>query len=399
MAARASILSREIAEIPAVAASQIADGLDGYREVGECLRRLAPRFIVTCARGSSDHAATYLKYVVETRIGVPVASMGPSVASIYEAPLVLDGGACITISQSGRSPDLARFQRRARTGGAETFAITNMPDSPVGTGANVLVPMLAGRETAVAASKSFVASLIAVAGIVAGWTGDEALLGGLARTPDALREALACSWADALPALGAAASLYVIGRGPGLAAAGEAALKLKETCRLHAEAYSAAEVRHGPIALARSHPRDRFAALVFHSEGPESEEPRVGLRGAPRERRPGIHCGLLRRDPIPPAGRRRGTSVAGSSHSDHELLSLRGDAVGGARGRPRPSGASREGHRDDVGRPMTLSPPDSRRARVVQAIEPAATVVAAAFPSPRTRPFPARLDTPLSRFQ
>ena len=265
MAARASILSREIAEIPAVAARQIADGLDGYREVGERLRRLAPRFIVTCARGSSDHAATYLKYVVETRIGIPVASMGPSVASVYAAPLVLDGAACITISQSGRSPDLACFQGRARAGGAETFAITNMPDSPVGAGARVLVPMLAGPETAVAASKSFVAALVAVAGIVAGWTGDEALLGGLAATPGSLREALACSWADALPALGGAASLYVIGRGPGLAAAGEAALKLKETCRLHAEAHSAAEVHHGPIALARGHPRDRFAALVFHA--------------------------------------------------------------------------------------------------------------------------------------
>ena len=265
MAARASILSREIAEIPAVAARQIADGFDGYREVGERLRRLAPRFIVTCARGSSDHAATYLKYVVETRIGVPVASMGPSVASVYAAPLVFDGAACITISQSGRSPDLACFQGRARAGGAETFAITNAPDSPVGTGAGVLVPMHAGPETAVAASKSFVATLVAVAAIVAGWTGDEALLGGLSATPDALREALACSWSEALPALGAAASLYVIGRGPGLAVAGEAALKLKETCRLHAEAHSAAEVRHGPIALARGHPRNRFAALVFHA--------------------------------------------------------------------------------------------------------------------------------------
>ena len=265
MAAHASILSREIAEIPAVAARQIADGLDGYREVGERLRRLAPRFIVTCARGSSDHATTYLKYVVETRIGIPVASMGPSVASVYAGPLVLDGAACITVSQSGRSPDLACFQSRARAGGAETFAITNAPDSRVATGARVLVPMLAGPETAVAASKSFVAALVAVAGIVAGWTEDKALLGGLAATPDALREALACSWADALPVLGAAASLYVIGRGPGLAAAREAALKLKETCRLHAEAHSAAEVRHGPIALARGHPRDRFAALVFHA--------------------------------------------------------------------------------------------------------------------------------------
>ena len=245
MVARASVLAREIAEIPSVASRQIAEGLDRYREVGERLQRLAPRYIVTCARGSSGHAATYLKYIVETRVGVPVASMGPSVASVYAAPLVLEGGACITISQSGGSPDLACFQERARVSGAETIAITNTPDSPVGAGATVLVPMLAGRETAVAATKSFVAALDA--------------------TPDVLREALVCSWSSAISALGAASSLYVIGRGPGLASAAEAALKLKETCRLHAEAHSAAELRHGPIALARGHPHDRFAALVFHA--------------------------------------------------------------------------------------------------------------------------------------
>ena len=258
-------MAREIAEIPEVAARQLADGLDNYRGIGARLRRLKPQFLVTCARGSSDHAATYLKYLVETRTGIPVASMGPSVASVYASPLVLQGGVCITISQSGRSPDLVCFQDRARRNGAETLALTNTPDSPVGSGASEIVPMLAGPETAVAATKSFVAALVAIAGIVAGWTGDESLVAGLGTLPDALSDALACSWDDALPAFGGAASLYVIGRGPGLAAAAEAALKLKETCRLHAEAHSAAEVRHGPIALARGDPRARFAALVFHA--------------------------------------------------------------------------------------------------------------------------------------
>ena len=265
MAAGNSVMAREIAEIPDVVARQIASGLEHYRGVGEHLRRLAPRFILTCARGTSDHGATYLKYLVETRIGIPVASMGPSVASVYAAPLSLEGGVCITISQSGRSPDLACFQDRARTGGAETLALTNATDSPVASGAAGIVPMLAGPETAVAATKSFVATLVAIAGIVAGWTRDEALAEGLATLPESLAEALACSWDGALHGLRGAASLYVIGRGPGLAAAQEAALKLKETCRLHAEAHSAAEVRHGPIALARGHPGDGFAALVFNA--------------------------------------------------------------------------------------------------------------------------------------
>ncbi len=265
MAARKTVMAREIAEIPEVAARQVGEGLDGYREVGERLRRMEPRFLVTCARGSSDHAATYLKYLVETRIGIPVASMGPSVASVYAAPLALEGGVCVTISQSGKSPDLACFQDRARRSGAETLALTNTPDSPVGTGASELVPMLAGPETAVAATKTFVAALVAVAGIVAGWTRDRVLVKGLGALPESLARALACTWDEALSGLGGTASLYVIGRGPGLAAAAEAALKLKETCRLHAEAHSAAEVRHGPIALARGHPRDRFAAIVFHA--------------------------------------------------------------------------------------------------------------------------------------
>ena len=265
MATKGTAMAREIAEIPEVAARQLADGLDGYLRVGERLCRLEPRFLVTCARGSSDHAATYLKYLVETRIGIPVASMGPSVASVYATPLVLEGGVCLTISQSGRSPDLASFQDRARRGGAEALALTNTPGSPLGSGAGEIVPVLAGPETAVAATKSFVATLVAVAGMVAGWTGDGALVEGLRALPESLGEALACSWDGALSGLGGVASLYVIGRGPGLAAAAEAALKLKETCRLHAEAHSAAEVRHGPIALARGHPRDRFAALVFHA--------------------------------------------------------------------------------------------------------------------------------------
>ena len=265
MVAVTSVMAREISEIPDVAARQIADGLAGYRRVGERLRRREPKFIVTCARGTSDHAATYLKYLVETRVGIPVASMGPSVASVYSASLSLDRGVCVTVSQSGRSPDLVCFQRHARAGGAEALALLNTLGSPVGLTADEVVPLMAGTETAVAATKSFTAALVAIAGIVAGWTRDHALERGLEALPESLAEALACDWAGMLPAPTGATSVYVVGRGPGLAVALEAALKLKETCRLHAEAYSAAEVRHGPIALARSHPPGRFMTLAFQA--------------------------------------------------------------------------------------------------------------------------------------
>lgn len=250
---------REITEIPAITGRQISEGSSIYRAEGERLRREAPRFLVTCARGSSDQAVTYFKYLVEQRIGIPVASIGPSVASVYNARLKFEGGVLLTVSQSGGSPDLVSLQERAAAGGARTVALLNVADSPVGKAAGSVLPVMAGAENAVAATKSFVASLVALASVVAHWSEDAALLDALNALPDCLAEALQCDWSAAATPVAAAHSLFTIGRGPGLGIAGEAALKLKETCRLHAEAYSAAEVKHGPIALAR----DRFAALVF----------------------------------------------------------------------------------------------------------------------------------------
>lgn len=257
---------REIDEIPAVAERQLREGAPIYREVGERLRREEPRFLVTCARGSSDQAVTYFKYLVEQKIGIPVASVGPSVASVYGAKLKFDGGVLMTVSQSGGSPDLVSLQEKAAAGGARTLALLNVVDSPVGNAAGGVLPMLAGAEKAVAATKSFVASLVALASVIAYWSEDQAIIGALDRLPANLDKARGCDWSEAAVPVAAAHSLFTIGRGPGLSLAGEAALKFKETCRLHAEAYSAAEVRHGPIALAR----DRFAALVF-SNGDESD--------------------------------------------------------------------------------------------------------------------------------
>lgn len=250
----------EIREAPAVVARQIAEG-GVYREEGERLRRDAPRFLVTCARGSSDQAVTYFKYIAEQRLGIPVASVGPSVASVYGADLKFQGGVVLTVSQSGGSPDLVSLQEHAARGGARTVALLNVTDSAVGHAASSVLPMMAGPEKAVAATKSFIASLTALASVVAHWSEDAALLDALAGMPERLERALECDWTAAALPVAAAQSLYTIGRGPGLGIAGEAALKLKETCRLHAESYSAAEVQHGPIALAR----DRFAALVFAS--------------------------------------------------------------------------------------------------------------------------------------
>ncbi len=262
-------MAREITEIPAVVRRQIADGLAIYREEGERLHALDPRLVVTCARGTSDHAATFFKYLTEARLGVPVASIGPSVGSVYGARMRLAGAACLTISQSGGSPDLVTMQGAAREGGARTVAFLNVADSPVASGADAVLPMLAGPEKAVAATKSYVASLVALAAVHTGFAGDAALLAAIERLPESLEVALAQDWTEALVPVAMGTSLFTVSRGPGLSVAGEAALKFKETCRLHAEAYSAAEVRHGPIALAR----DRFAAIVFVPQ----DESRAGV--------------------------------------------------------------------------------------------------------------------------
>ena len=219
--------------------------------LGRALAGSPPRLVVTVARGSSDHAATYAKYLIETMTGTPVASFAPSIGSVYRAPTLLAGSLCLAISQSGRSPDIIAAVRNAREGGAIVAALVNDPGSPLAAEAHHVLPLHAAPETAVAATKSFLASLAMVARIAQAWTGDESLAAALATLPEAMRRAWALDWSAAAGAAPARRSQFVIARGLGLAVAHEAALKLKETCRIHAEAYSAAEVLHGPAAIIR----------------------------------------------------------------------------------------------------------------------------------------------------
>lgn len=244
-----TFMRQEIEEIPEAARRLLGGSEDLLASVGQALKRRNPAVVVTIARGSSDHAANLLKYAIELLAGVPVASVGPSIVSIYGRQLKLDRAAAISISQSGKSPDIVAMAESARKGGALSLALTNTPDSPLAAAADFTVDLRAGPERSVAATKSFVSSVIAGLGIVAHWTADEKLLAALATLPIALEEAVACDWSPLLEALDGHQSLYVLGRGPSLAIAGEAALKFKETCAIHAEAYSAAEVMHGPVRI------------------------------------------------------------------------------------------------------------------------------------------------------
>ncbi|NMG40682.1 SIS domain-containing protein [Chelativorans sp. ZYF759] len=218
--------------------------------------------VTTAARGSSDHAMTAFKYACEIMLGRPVASIGPSVASVYGTALRLTGGLHLTVSQSGASPDIVALQATAAGGGAKTIAVVNVADSPLARAADRVVSIQAGEEKSVAATKSFIASCAALFAIVAGASGDQALKAGLAALPDAL-DALAPEATDALAqTLAKAQSLYVTGRGPAFGIALEAALKAKETAGIHAEAFSSAELMHGPLQLVQP----GFPVVVFAAQ-------------------------------------------------------------------------------------------------------------------------------------
>ncbi|MES2442125.1 MAG: SIS domain-containing protein [Pseudomonadota bacterium] len=269
-----TLMHAEAAEAGAAVARFLAANAAGLARVGARLRAHPPEVVVTCARGSSDHAATYGKYLIETLTGAITASAALSVSSLYDAPPAhAEPGAsrlCIAISQSGKSPDLLAAVEAQRSAGAFVVALVNEADSPLAAIADEVLALSAGPERSVAATKSYIVSLAALAALAAAWTGDKALDEAVARLPGQLSEAFALDWSPAIPVLLDAASLFVIGRGYGLGIAQEAALKLKETCGLHAECFSAAEVKHGPMAIVGK----GFPILAFAGSGAAGDDVR-----------------------------------------------------------------------------------------------------------------------------
>lgn len=245
-------MAREIAEIPDAAQRFLDQSLPALQKAGASLRQVDPYVITTVARGSSDHATTYLKYAYELLAGVPIASVGPSVASIYKRPLRLTGAATIGISQSGRSPDIVEMMRSSAEHGSLTIAITNYSDSPMANVSAHCLPLQAGEEKSVAATKTFVNSALAGLALLAEWRQDRALQTAIAALPATFAQATTLDWSPLAARLTNSDHAFVLGRGPGVAIANEAALKMKETSGIHAEAYSAAEVLHGPAAIVQA---------------------------------------------------------------------------------------------------------------------------------------------------
>jgi glucosamine--fructose-6-phosphate aminotransferase (isomerizing) len=254
----------ETRQAPAAVARTLSANQATLAALGESLRREPPTSILTVARGSSDHAAHLMAYLVMARLGRLVTSLPMSLITLYHSQLRCDGLLSLGFSQSGQSPDLVAPIEQIGAGGGRTVAVVNEADSPLARAAQWVLPLHAGAETSVAATKSYIAQLVVGCGIVAHWQTEPTLREALSALPDALLRASQLSWQPLVDTLVGADRLLVIGRGTGQAIAMEAALKFKEVCGIQAEAFSGAEVQHGPMALIGA----GYPLLVLAPRGP-----------------------------------------------------------------------------------------------------------------------------------
>ena len=264
------LMRSETLEIPE-AAARLESSRAAIADVAARLRMLAPPALVTVARGSSDHASNVWKYAVEIGAGLPVASMGPSVASIHGARLNVAGLAALAFSQSGASEDIVALSAALRDGGAMTVAMTNTPDSPLANACDHTIDLVAGPERAVAATKSYVNTVLAGLRLLAEWQQDAALHAALDAAPDRLAHGMMAS-EEIASALATSPWAVTLGRGAGLGIASELALKAAECCAMPALALSAAESLHGPVAAIGTE-----AAVIAVGHGPGMDGPLQAL--------------------------------------------------------------------------------------------------------------------------
>ena len=244
-----ALMAAEIAEQPDVLARLLARQADPLAEIAAAVRARAPRFALFAARGTSDHAALYAKYLVETKLALPAGLVSPSTMTIYNARPALDDVLFVAVSQSGGSPDLVDSLSTARACGALTLAVTNSPASPLAQAAELSADVAAGAELAVAATKTYTAELLALYLVMAGWAGLDT--GSAAQVPEAATRTLAHG--DRVEAAADryrfADRLVTTARGYSYPTAREAALKLMETSYVGAQAFSGADLLHGPMAM------------------------------------------------------------------------------------------------------------------------------------------------------
>jgi len=273
----------EIAEQPDVASRLLEQSRDAVARIGERIRQERPRGYVIAARGSSDHAALYAKYLFGVRNHALVALAAPSLFTHYASAPRLDGQCVIGISQSGASPDVISVIEEARRQGAFTIAISNDAESPLARAAELVLALGAGQERSVPASKTYTASLIALALISQAVDPDAAFASALSRVPQAMVRALEMdSDLEKLVAPLSGSRAIILGRGFNFSTAEELALKLMETSYVMARAWSVADFEHGPMAVLEA----GLPVVVVNGGGPmamhmRSIQERVDAKGCP----------------------------------------------------------------------------------------------------------------------
>jgi glutamine---fructose-6-phosphate transaminase (isomerizing) len=276
-----TIMAMEAREAPSRIAEQLEANAQKIQQIVAIINSRKPKFVYMVGRGSSDHAGVFAKYLIEIEIGLPVMSAAPSVASVYHKTLQLTDALVIVISQSGRSPDILAQVEMAKKSGALVLALVNDMSSPLATMADHSLALNVGEEKAVAATKSYLATLSAILHVVAVWSAKPALITAVQQLPALMQQAIDLPMQLNTAGLQNVKYLVVLGRGLGYAIAREIALKLKEVCGIQAEAFSSAEFLHGPVTLVK----DNFTIIDvnIHDESisaHNSQIANVTLRGA-----------------------------------------------------------------------------------------------------------------------
>ncbi len=276
-----SIMAREAASASELLAQQLMLNHESCERIAQKIQLLNPSVVYIVARGSSDHAGVFAKYLIEVELGIPVVAAAPSVVTVFHKQLKLNNALVIGISQSGRSPDILQHMQMAKEAGALCIGLVNDESSPLAKLVDQLLPLRVEQEVAVAATKSYLACLSALLQLVAHCKKDSELMVAVSEIPRAL--SLAVSGPKQLHAdmFKDCDKCIVLGRGFGYAIAKEVALKLKEVCAIQAEAFSSAEFVHGPVALAQKPLKVLSLGLLDESQtAHEQQMDDVTQRGA-----------------------------------------------------------------------------------------------------------------------
>ncbi len=258
-----TLMYTETLESAKTIAHQWAENRELRLEICKSWKEFNPYTFLTIARGSSDHAAQYFNYLASLKLGKITTSFTPSLISIYEKSIDASKTISIGISQSGRSPDLIAVFKSLREKKFPSLAMVNVENSPLADEASFVYPLRAGEEKSVAATKSFIASLFASASLIGEYSQDKSFLVALAQASQTLERESISPWSKIIDLLSTSEKTMIVGRGLGLSIALEASLKLKETCHIQAEAFSAAEILHGPQAVIE----EKYPLIIFALRG------------------------------------------------------------------------------------------------------------------------------------